>query len=239
MSEQGPWRVRAIVPSRPVLAGLAANALIILVAACGSPTVSVSPPSVAPSGAIGAPATSGPVTDPPPATSGPASSGPATDPPPAISGSIAPIVVDPTLLAVLPAQVDGVALASAPSAATEMITDAGLASSASGVAVAVAATGTATTDDFASVTVVRLRPGIFSEPFFAEWRRSYDEAGCAPAGGVAGHARQVIGARTVEVTTCAGGARILHVHLPGDVLVSIIAVGDRRLGDLVMTGLRE
>ena len=219
MFEGGPRRD----PAGRVLAGLGAIALVLSLAACATPTVSMSPPAPVPSGAIGGPATSGPVTDPPPAT----------------SGRSAPIVVDPTLLAILPAQVDGVALAPVSSAATEMITDAGLASSASGVAVAVAATGTATTDDFASVTVVRLRPGIFTEPFFADWRRSYDEAGCTPAGGVAGHARQVIGARTVEVTTCAGGARILHVHLPGDVLVSIIAVGDRRLGDLVIAGLRE
>ena len=212
-----------------MLAAIVAMALIASAAACGASTVTSGPPSAAPSGAIGVPATSDPATDPPPTASGSL----------APSGSIAPIVIDPWLLDLLPPQVDGFPLEPAAAAAGEMITDAKLAASASGVAVAVAATGSATTDDFASVSVVRLRPGTFTEPFFADWRRSYDEAACAPAGGVASHAQQVIGAHVIEVTVCTGGARTLHVHLAGDVLVSITAVGDRKLGDLVMAGLRE
>lgn len=210
-------------------------ALTILVVACAGPTVTSGPPSVVASGAIDVPATSGPATDPPPAPTAPTAT-PGTR---AASGSIVPIVVDPTLLALLPSQVDGLPLEPAVAAAAEMITDPTLAASASGVAVAVAATGSATTDDFASVSVVRLRPGTFTEPLFADWRRSYDEAACAPAGGVAGHTQQIIGSRTIEVTVCTGGARTLHAHLAGDVLVSITAVGDRKLGDLVMAGLRE
>lgn len=209
-------------PGRAVRAALGAVALVATIVACGAPTVS-SLPSASPSGAVGVPATSGPLTDPPPAT----------------SASIAPIVVDPTLLALLPARVDGVVLEPAADAAGEMTADPSLAASASAIAVGVVATGNATGDDFASASVVRLRPGIYSEAFFQDWRQSYDAAACAPAGGVASHRQQVIGAHTVEVTLCTGGARTLHVHLAGDILISITAVGDRGFGDLVLAGLRE
>lgn len=201
-------------------------ALVVMVAACGAPVVS-SGPLPSPSGEIGLPATSEPLTDPPPAT------------PPAASPAGPSVLVDPTLLAILPALVDGVDLRPAPAAALEMSSDRSLAASASAIAVGLAATGSAVGDDFASVSVVRLRPGIYSASFFGQWRQSYDAAACAQAGGVSSHLQQVLGARTVEVTLCTGGARTLHAHLAGDILVSITAVGDRKLGDLVMTALRE
>lgn len=206
---------------RVVRAAIAAVALVATIAACDAPTVS--PPSAAPSGAIGVPATSGPVTAPSPAT----------------SASIAAIVVDPALLALLPVQVGGVALVPAADAAGEMIADPSLAASASAIAVGLVAAGSTTGGDVASVSVVRLRPGIYSEAFFEDWRQSYDEAACAPAGSVASHRQQVIGARTVEVTLCTEGARTLHVHLAGDILISITAVGDGGFGELVLAGLRE
>jgi hypothetical protein len=217
------------LPDRLVIrAALAVAALVTTFVACGAPSVtspaSASSPALAfPTGAIDQPATSGPETDPPLAT----------------SASDAPLVIDPTLLAILPAQVDGVAIVPAPDAADAMIADPSLRASASAIAVAVVATGNAASDDIASVSVVRLRPGIFSPSFFEAWRGSYDEAACAPAGGVASHSQDVIGTRTVETASCTGGARTMHVHLAGDVLVSITAVGDHRLGDLVMAGLRE
>ena len=232
----GPCAARAVHAVRAVRTALGAVALVVLLAAiagCGGPT-EPTVPSASPSGAIGVPATSAPAT-PGSATPSPAtSSSPATSAPPS-----APIVVDPTLLALLPAQVDGVALKPAPEAAVEMTADAYLGISASAIAVGIVATGSATGDDFASVSVVRLRPGVYSEAFFEAWRQSYDAAACALADGVASHRRQVIGAHTVEVTLCTGGARTLHVHLAGDLLISITTVGDRGFGDLVLAGLRE
>ena len=226
----GPCAAHAV---HAVRTAVGAVALVALIAACGAPTAPTAPTS--PSGAVGVPATSGPVTSPP---SGPVTS--ATPPSPATSAPpSAPIVVDPTLLALLPAQVDGVALKPAPEAAVEMTADANLRTSASAIAVGIVATGSATGDDFASVSVVRLRPGVYSEAFFEAWRQSYDAAACALADGVASHRRQVIGAHTVEVTLCTGGARTLHVHLAGDLLISITTVGDRGYGDLVLAGLRE
>ncbi len=169
----------------------------------------------------------------------PPTASPTAPPTAPTSASIAPLVVDPALLVLLPAQVDGIALKPSAEAAGQMTADASLAASASAIAVGIVATGSATGDDFASASVVRLRPGIYSEAFFDDWRKSYDAAACAPAGGVASHRQQVIGAHTVQVTLCTGGARTLHVHLAGDILISITAVGDRRFGDLVLAGLRE
>lgn len=211
---------------RTDLAMLALLALLAAIMGCAAPTAPTVP-SASPAGAIGVPATSGP------ATSGPATSGPATSPAPA------PIVVDPTLLALLPVQVDGVTLKPAPEAAAAMTADAYLGISTSAIAVGIVATGSASGDDFASVSVVRLRPGVYSATFFEAWRQAYDAAACAPAGGVTGHRQQVIGTHLVEVTLCTGGARTLHVHLSGDILISITTVGARGFGGLVLAGLRE
>ena len=121
-----------------------------------------------------------------------------------------------------------------------MATDPSLAQSASAIAVGVVvAAGSASGDDLAISTVTRLRPGVYSDSFYDQWRTAYDAAACEPAGGVSSHVQRLIGPHTVEVTICAQGARTYHTHLGGDVLVSITAVGDRRFGDLVMAGLRE
>jgi hypothetical protein len=150
------------------------------------------------------------------------------------------LIVDPELLAILPADVGGVAMQAGSDAAATIIQDAALAQSASAIAVGlVAAAGTSTGDDFAASTVIQLRPGVFSEAFYTGWRASYDEAACAPAGGVSSHTQQSIGGRAVEVTTCGGGARTYHAHLDGDILVSITAVGEQQFGALVMAGLRR
>ena len=125
-------------------------------------------------------------------------------------------------------------------AAAAMMGDPELGRSASAIAVGmVVAAGDSRGGDLAVSSVVRLRPGVFSDAFYGDWRRAYDEAACAQAGGVASHVQQVIGPHTVEVTVCAQGARTYHTHLAGDILVSITAVGDRKFGDLVMAGLRE
>jgi hypothetical protein len=151
-----------------------------------------------------------------------------------------PLVVDAGLLQVLPTTVAGIAMQPSPETAAGMIDDAGLADSASAVAVGVVAgAGSSESDDFAVSTVVQLRPGVFSDPFYQAWRDDYDTAACEPSGGVESHSQRVIGPNTVEVTVCSEGARTYHTHLPGDRLVSITAVGDRNFGDLVMAGLRQ
>jgi hypothetical protein len=203
--------------------GAVAVALLLgaTVAACGG---AASAPPVASSGAAAYP---NPTVTPP-------SSG-AVDP-----GQPAELVVDAGLLRILPAAVAGVALKASPDSAADMIKDPSLAASASAIAVAmVAAPGNSRGDDLAVSTVIKLRPGVYSDTFYSGWRNAYDSAACDPAGGVASHVQRLIGPHTVDVTVCAQGARTYHTHLAGDVLVSITAVGDGRFGDLVMAGLRE
>ncbi len=112
--------------------------------------------------------------------------------------------------------------------------------SASAIAVGtLAAPGQNGGGDFATSTVVQLRPGVYSDGFYADWRTSYDEAACAPAGGVASHLQQQVGQHAIDVTLCGGGARTYHAHLAGDILVSITAVGASEFGALVMAALRR
>ena len=171
-----------------------------------------------------------------PRTTAAASSGPivASVPP---GTTQAPLVVDPRLLEILPARVAGVAIAAPPEAAAGMIADPSLQSSASAIAVGIAIDPA--TFDVAVASVIRLRPGVYSDHFFKGWRLAYDTTACEPAGGVSSRVQQVLGTRPVDVAVCAQGAWTYHVHLPGDVLVSITASGHRRFGELVMAGLRE
>jgi len=208
---------------RSVVAVAVAVALLIgaTFAACGGGT---SAPSGVSSGAAANPNS----------TATPASPA-AVDP-----GQPAKLVVDARLLGILPAVVAGVPLKASPDSAAGMIKDPSLGASASAIAVGVAlAPGNSLGDDLAVSTVIRLRPGVYSDTFYDGWRKAYDAAACDPAGGVASHVQRLIGPHTVEVTVCAQGARTYHTHLAGDVLVSITAVGDRNFGDLVMAGLRE
>ena len=175
----------------------------------------------------------------------PAASGaPATTTPtltaPAGDASPAPLAVETSLLAILPTSVAGVALLPAPVTAAGMIHDPALQTTAAAVAVgSVVAPGGSRGDDLAIATVIRLRPGVYSDAFYARWRSDYDAAACEPAGGVSSHVQQLIGQHRVEVTVCAQGARTYSTYLGDDLLVSVTALGDRKFGDLVMAGLRR
>jgi hypothetical protein len=103
----------------------------------------------------------------PPASAAPVIPTPSVSAPVGEAGARA-LVVDPGLLAILPASVDGVALVPAASTAAAMIADTTLQTTAAAVAVgSVAAPGDSGGDDLAVATVVRLRPGIYSDPFYA------------------------------------------------------------------------
>ena len=174
------------------------------------------------------------------ASGSPGAGGTASTPAATNAGAGAPLVVDARLLRYLPASVAGVAMQPSPESAAGMIKDAALAKTASAVAVGVVvAAGNSRSDDLAISTVIQLRPGVYNDEFYQDWRDAYDRAACEPAGGVASHVQQLIGPHTVEVTVCSQGARTYHTHLAGDRLVSITAVGDRKFGDLVMAGLRQ
>ena len=147
-------------------------------------------------------------------------------------------MVDATLLAVLPAAVDGLPVNESPEGEDAALADPILPQVASEIASGLAID--AATGDFVYVVVVRLLPGGFDDATFRDWRDTYDIGACSQAGGVAGKAEATIGGRHVFIGTCAGGVRTYHVRLvERGLLISLSAVGDqRRLGELLLKGLR-
>ena len=176
----------------------------------------------------------------PPAASSPAASpiaGPsataATSP--GASGSAGVLVRDDSLLAILPARVGGVPVQSEPEGFSDAAADPAFVANVEAAAFATAVTG----GDLASGVVARLRPGVFSEGFFRDWRDTYNQGACAQAGGIVGNAEAQLGGRTTYITSCAGGLRVYHAYLPErHVVVSLVSVGDLRLGEQLMAGLR-
>ncbi len=198
---------------------------------CGStgPTGTASPPASAPASASASPPTASPAA---PAAS---PSRPVETAPPLPPG----IAVDPGLLEVLPTEIDGVTLEPDAATAAQVGGDPLLAESAVSIAVALAvAPGASDTEDLAVASVIRLRPEVFDEAFYQEWRDTYDEAACAVADGVESEEQTEIGGREVYLGTCVGGARTYHTFLVDQgFIVSITATGERRFGELIMAGL--
>ena len=177
-----------------------------------------------------------------PSPSPAASTSPSPSPSPSALASVpasnaAGVVVDAALLAVLPATVDGVAIVESADGEAEALSDPTLGEVA--VAIAAGLAIDAASGEFVYAVVVRLRDGAMSEERFRDWRDSFDEGACSQAGGVAGHAEAEIAGRTVYIGSCVGGVLTYHVWLrePG-LLVSASAVGDRRLGERLVEGLR-
>ncbi|MBI3747886.1 MAG: hypothetical protein HY262_03420 [Chloroflexi bacterium] len=207
--------------------------VVLAIGGCGpfaagtaAPTGSVLIPSASPPGSAGG--------SPPPAATPASSAGSA--------GSGTGLAVDASLLHVLPAQVAGVPLEADPATAAQIAADPTVAESARAIAVALAIRpGSSTADDLAIVSVIRLRPGVFSDAWFANWRATYDQGACAVAGGVKGQpSRASIAGRTVFVGTCAGDAQTYHVQLADPTLiVSITAAGPAHFGELVVGGLAQ
>ena len=162
---------------------------------------------------------------------------------PAASSSAAGAVVDPSLLEVLPSDLDGIALIRDQETAAEIVTEGGLPVDVDALAVGLyASPGSSTAgDDFAIVNVVRIRAGAFSDSLFRSWRETFDVGACERSGGVTpGAAEAEIDGRVVHIGTCEGGVHTYHVHLPSpDRLISITSLGDARFGERVVAGLTE
>jgi hypothetical protein len=200
-----------------------------LTAACIPPRPSPSQPPVSPTPAAtrSAPPSAQAATD---ASAAPESS-PSTG-----------IVVDPSLLELLPDAVGGVPLQADQATAAELASEPSIAPFVSALAVS-AAFGPKETDrlaDYVVVTVARLQPGLFGDLFYRGWRDTFDAAVCEQAGGVEGHAEAEIAGRQTFIGTCVGGVHTYHVHLPGqDVIVSMQGAGKGRFGERVVEGLNE
>lgn len=166
----------------------------------------------------------------------PVTTGLSTAPPETTVPSADRALVDGSLLDVLPPDVAGSPLQIDGETAAGIAADPALAADIDALAVGLYA-GEA---DYAVVTVTRLRPGVVSEPYFRDWRDTFDAGVCAQAGGVDGHAEAVIGGRTIFIGTCVGGVRTYHVRLTDpDRLVSLQALGETRYGELILAGLTE
>lgn len=144
------------------------------------------------------------------------------------------VTVDPTLLAILPATVAGLAVSPVPDPTG--LTDPALVASVDRIAQAFVVDSAS--GDFAYASIVALRPGVFGDAFFRSWRDSFDEGACSQAGGVVGHAEAQIGGRTAYIGRCDGGVLTYHVRLDGrDAIVSVSSLGETHLGEQLLAGL--
>jgi len=215
---------RRLLPARRVASTLLAAAF--LVAACGGAAPSASSGSSGLSTAPGgsASASSGgaslPVVVP--------SSAPGT---PITVPSGATTVLDPSLMALLPSTVAGVAVTQEAGSLAEAVADQAFVASVDRAAFPLAVSGS----DLASGVIAHLRAGIYSDKMFSDWRASYDEGACASSSGVVAHAQKTLGGRTTYVTTCGGGLRVYHAYVPSQgVIVSLFSTGPADLGGQLM-----
>jgi hypothetical protein len=145
------------------------------------------------------------------------------------------IPVDLTLLEVLPASVNGVALDPEPD--PEGANDPALVGSVDRLAQAILVDPASS--DFVVVSVVALRPKVFDQAYFRSWRDSFDEGACSQSDGLAGHAQAVIAGRTVFIGRCTGGVTTYHTWLgSNNAIVSVSELLDTRLGEQLMADLR-
>jgi hypothetical protein len=145
------------------------------------------------------------------------------------------VLLDEALLAVLPAEVGGVTVSSEPDAFAQTAADPDFARNVESAVFAIAPG----TDDLASGVVARLRPGVYSDEMFRDWRDSYNEGACGQAGGLGGNAEAELGGRTVYIASCNGGVHVYHAYLPErGVIVSLLSLGTKRFGEQLMGNLR-
>lgn len=227
-------RIRLAPASRPAAGVLVAGMLAaaVAIAACGGPGPTATPtppgdasPSVAPASA-GASAPSMTAASP---------SSPMLVPTDPAATPIPSGMIDDSLLAVLPATVDGVPVQAETAGIADALADPAFVANVQAAAFATVVDAS----DLASGVVARLRAGVYSDAFFRDWRDTYNQGACNQAGGVVGTVEAQLGGRTVYVTSCVGGLRVYHAYLASrGIVISFISVGDRSFGELLMQGLR-
>jgi hypothetical protein len=176
----------------------------------------------------------------PAASGGPTSSASAAVPSAGSEPPTSAVDVDLSLLSILPAEVGGAEMRPAEDVATDLALDPTLATHVEAIAVALAvAPGASGGEDLVIANVVRLRPDVFDDAFFREWRDSYDEAACEVAGGKLGNAETEIDGRKVFIGSCVNDAFTYHLRYGEDVIVSLTSLGESRLGELVVNELAQ
>jgi hypothetical protein len=145
-------------------------------------------------------------------------------------------LIDASLLDHLPAAVDGLPIQRSPASDAIILSDPTVLAYADTAVTGLAVDPAA--GEFVHATLVRLRPGVFGDSFFRDWRDTFDGAVCSQAGGVRGHAEATIGGHQTFIDTCQEGVRTYHVWLArSGLLVSISSVGKRLLGEKLVAGL--
>lgn len=216
-------RRRRLAPAAMLPALLAA--LIVLACDSSIPSTGTQAP---PDGRSDAPASATPTA------AAPASFGPPPSPTP---DDTTGVILDPTVLDVLPESIDGFAVTEDANEAANLLgtLDLGDVAEAADAAVAVDPGG----GNLVVAWVVRLRDGAFGEEAYRQWRESYDEGACTAAGGIVGNAQAEIGGRNTYITSCVAALRTYHVWLEEqDMLVSASSIGEGRFGEKLMAGLQ-
>ena len=145
------------------------------------------------------------------------------------------VVMDPALLEVLPATIETAKVELEPESFGEAVRDRSFVANVDAAAFAIVMDG----EDWATGVVAHLRPDVYSEALFRDWRDSYDEGACGQAGGVAARAQITLGDRPAYLSTCTGGLRVYHAYVPErEVIVSLFSLGERRFGEQLVAGLR-
>ena len=194
--------------------------MAVALAACG-PTASPSPPPT-------------PTPEPTPTL---APTPTATPVPPTGETGGPAVPINSTLLAVLPAEVDGLPLTENAAAEAVGSADPQLPEIATAFAAGLALD--ASTGQFVFAVVIGLTPGALDDGRFRDYRATFDQGACSQANGLTGTAEAQIDGRTVYIGTCAGGVQTYHVWLqPQGLLISASAVGQRGLGEILMAHLR-
>ncbi len=186
--------------------------------------------SSAPGGTGAVSATNNGPSGQPPTTVGP-------PPSPTPPDDSAPLALDQALLAFLPATVGDFPVTEDADEAALALSDPALPRIASAVDAAAAVdTGDG---NLVFAWIVQLKPDVFTDADYRQWRDAYDEGACAASGEVLGRAEATIGGRRAYVTSCVAGLHTYHVWIKGqDLLISASSIGDDRFGELLLAGLR-
>ena len=173
--------------TRRRVAAATAFAVVLAVIAIGCAPATPTPPATAPPGTASA--------APPPVAS-------ASSPGPSGAAAASPLVaIDPALLDLLPKTIGSIPVMPSPESAAEPASDASLAASAQSLAVALAVDQT--TGNLVVASVVKLKPGVFSDEFYRDWRDSFDQGVCGQAGGVSGNAlRSIVPSCSTTTVSC-------------------------------------
>jgi len=216
---------------------IVAGALVALGLFVGSVLAISQPPRPSPTPPIAATGEAGSL--PPPETGTPdvaATSSVGSPPASGIVSGSPSVRIDPSLLLILPSDVGGLTVSEDPQ--TEQLDASDTSHAADLDAIARAVVASPSTSDLGVASVVRLRQGIFSDAYFRSWRETFDEGVCSRAGGVAGSAKTSIAGRQTYVGHCAEGVLTYHVYLPDrNVIVSVMSLGDQRLGEKLVEGI--